>query len=298
MNAPAPTPDEKRLVLIQDIMLRQLAPEALDPIRAQGDLDVSVFTMEDRRSTGALDAAEASLTAAGDAAPTPIVFCSLQVSALLRSGRYPRLARGVFHNPDTMRFHRYSAQVPDWLLVNHHHILTTLARLEAGCALAADAFGADRLFIRPDSGAKPFTGFDAALEDIAGEARFLRGRGVDASELCVVAPARTLSAIEHRFWVIEGEIATHAAYGWDPRDRNQPLSEEDLAAADRTPPPAMRTAVLAIAERLLCLEPLIVLDMTMLDGEPRLVEANALSTSGFYDAVDLGSLIRGVKRLL
>jgi len=115
--------------------------------------------------------------------------------------------------------------LPFWKLKSNYYLEDILFK-----------FGADELFIKPNSGFKSFTGFTAKEKNIAKELSYLT---VDDNEMCLVAPKYHLIDDEFRFWIIDKKIVTYSQYSWEndnhvevPREvyefANRIVSESDL----------------------------------------------------------------------
>lgn len=140
------------------------------------------------------------------------------------------------------------------------------------------------LFVRPDSGLKPFAGFvvdcnkpgvknwQGVADEIAREVRHLA-----PETLICIATGRKLKPVEWRFWIVDRKVVASAPYSWDSG-----------ALLWRHPPyDALRCAE-AMAQNPWQPDIAYVADVVQLDGgdEPfYLNEINAASTSGLYNVL-------------
>lgn len=233
---------------------------------------------------------EAELAASG---AFPVVFCSLQFARRIRR-QHPRLTRGLFLNEGLLAWSSYAALIDPDTLLNGRGVILPWAHVPARASELGSLFG-DQLFLRPNSPMKPFTGFSVSLDALAFEhAAHSQTDRIDPGELVVVCPAKSLASIEFRFWLIDGRISsgapTGAAYGWDTE------SEGFDAAAEA--PHAMVAAARRLAATLEPHENLLVADFVMEGDAPRLVELNPLSTSGFYEALQVGPMLADLGAIL
>ena len=150
-----------------------------------------------------------------------------------------------------------------------------------------------RVFVRPDSGLKPFTGMvvnclSENIRDWAGVtkglARQIGNNQPYPEQMVCVSPARDLAEVEWRFWIVDRVVVASSPYSWE---------EEQLG---HIPPPA---SAVAIAE-MMAKNPwqpdiAYVADVVQLaDGTFVLNELNAASTSGVYD-VDPARLVPALR---
>jgi len=210
----------------------------------------------------------------------PILFCSLHVAGWTR--RFTkRLAAGVDLPDAFLRHGNYTPLIPrDWRL-NREGIYLPWGMIPERAEMLMDLYG-DHLFIRPDSSLKPFPGFDIAKGRLVEEHRLRNATDhVDPGEMCFIAPALEIEALEYRAWVIEGQVVSIAPYSW---------TDAHLGVSDIPEVVAERAA--ALARHIELHRDCYTADFTVHEGEPRLVELNALSTSGWYPRADILSVFR------
>lgn len=219
----------------------------------------------------------------------PLIFCSLQNARKIRR-ELPKLARGLFYPEKFLHFTRYSQFIPKNLLLNSDYLVLPYGEITNWLPRLIDIFG-ETLFIRPDSPNKPFTGFSkTGADELSFELNALAiTECIDYSELCIIAPAKPIPEIEWRFWLIEEQIVTWAPYTWNFRNRviitqNQPSSKMLNVATD-------------LAVRLVEHDNALVADFIETDEGPKLVELNAVSTSGWYKGMNYCALIEEMSGL-
>lgn len=215
----------------------------------------------------------------------PILFCSLHVAGWTR--RFTkRLAAGVDLPDGFLRHGNYTPLLPrDWRL-NRKGIYLPWGMIPEGAEMLHDLYGA-HLFIRPDSSLKPFPGFDVADGRLLEEHRLRSATDhVEAGEMCFIAPALKLDALEYRAWVIEGRVVSIAPYSWS-----------DAHLGVETIPEAIAARATEITRHLEIHRDCYTADLVMHEGEARLVELNALSTSGWYPRADILSVFRAAEAI-
>jgi hypothetical protein len=140
------------------------------------------------------------------------------------------------------------------------------------------------IFLKPFSNAKVFTGLSITEEEFDHEVNCLRQiQRPDEHLLCVVAPVKEIVG-EYRFVVVDRKVITASQYRWDGKldvridipDVCRAMAEEVASLPDWQPDDAY------------------VVDVAHLpDGSARVIEMNALSTSGLY-ACDTRAVVAAV----
>lgn len=216
----------------------------------------------------------------------PVVFVSLQAAGHIRRN-CPTLARGLILPKSFLTHHRYHGLISPDLLLNPLGVYLPWAQI-AKVAPKLPFLAQSDIFIRPDSPLKPFTGcvlpghdLDKALSVEAAS------QGIAPEELCFVAPARPdMPRYEYRCWMIEGLPVTAASYSWRSGLPAGPVPREIIEAA------------IKIGESLLYHETAYTADFAIVDDGPKLVELNAISTSGWYGGLDIAALIQALDPIL
>lgn len=158
---------------------------------------------------------------------------------------------GAFCDVDAFQCSTWYPAATRWLL-NRRTVFTTVAE---ACADPAKVFaefgGAGRLFLRPDSPLKPFSGRVVSLEALT-PAALDHGFYYDDLSLPILAAPETKVGREWRFAVVEGAIVTGSEYdpdGRTPRRPAEPGAAWSFAAeiAGALPPPE-RVYVLDVCE--------------------------------------------------
>jgi hypothetical protein len=182
--------------------------------------------------------------------------------------------------------HAYSGFAPELggLMMNDGFSLVTVADLLA----AAPGFYSG-LFARPDNATKGFPGTvlgERSLEP--GEPTRLRAEAMSPSDLVVLAPTRRILG-EARFAIVANEVVAWSTYRWSGK----------LDVRSDVHPACMEVA-LEVAGREWQADGAYACDVALVEGatgvEARLLELNALSSSGLY-ACDTLAVVRAVADL-
>ncbi|MFG6082827.1 ATP-grasp domain-containing protein [Paracoccus litorisediminis] len=228
---------------------------------------------------------EAHLLSAGGGHPARVLcFVSLDVAKYIRH-HFPLLRRGVILQEEDLAFRSFAGWLGGVRLLNESYFILPLDELKKRKEQLRRIYG-QRIFLRPDSSMKQFAGQVIHLDDLEFELNSLiQVHHLTGDLLVVVDRAREIAEDEYRFWLVGGGIATMAGYN-HRQVQAKPCPEAIHQAAERYA--RWMEAVI---------EP-VVADFVMgNDGEPRLVELNAVSTSGFYAGMDANALIVAMNRL-
>lgn len=183
---------------------------------------------------------------------------------------------------------RWYPAAREWLL-HETWVATTVAELVArpaavlaGLGLAA-AGAPDRVFVRPASPLKPFSGRVLATDAIT-LAALDHGFYFEDDQLpIIVAPVREV-AREWRYVVVDGEVVAGSAYAADGR-----------TALPDAPAGAPWRFAAQVAAQLEPPEPIFVLDVCEADGALHLLELNPFSGADLY-ACDRPATVAAVSR--
>lgn len=219
----------------------------------------------------------------------PILFASIEITKYVRK-HLSNLASGIIMPVDgfdesILFWNRYSTVLPRSWLLNHDCIILPFGSLKHHVTKIERIYG-NRIFIKPLSAWKTFTGFDCIAHNINQETSSLRqAENVLDGELTIVTDYKPISETEYRFWCIDGKVISSSAYSWNgvPESQDIPLDISRLVedAAD----------FISIYENAL------VIDACYHSGVPKIIELNAISTSGWYEGVDINKLLSEITKL-
>jgi len=216
----------------------------------------------------------------------PLVFCSLQIATYV-ARCCPNLARGLILPRAFLDHHAYSSLLPRDIRLNPRGIYLPWGDIPDAEDLLRNLCP-DGIFIRPNSPMKPFTGFSVAWPEIGREhAAMTRAAHISASELCWICAVKDVAKTEYRIWIVDGQVATSASYGWDEESEQVGTAPDDILAA------AAR-----VAQCLEMVEQIYTADFVQTPQGARLVELNAMSTSGWYRHMDPTALLQALDPML
>jgi hypothetical protein len=196
-----------------------------------------------------------------------------------------RLAMKNFPSTPWLFFNKKTYEVSFWLpriennisVLNRNAIfvpkgnLKNIQQKQLNCISDKNA----KIFIKPNSGNKVFPGFsinndELFLENVEKQLKFSY---VEPEEMCVLSEHKDIENIEWRFWIAEREIIAYTPYSWD-------LDPELIE-----PPTNIIRMAQLMTQNDWQPDYVYVADFcTTLTGEVMLIEINAASTSGVYNA--------------
>lgn len=177
---------------------------------------------------------------------------------------------GAFCDVDAFRCSTWYSRARPWLLHREWTVLSVQELVDDAQAAFARLGSPDRLFVRPDSPLKPFSGRVLGKDGID-LAALDHGFYYDDTSLSVVlAPVRSVEK-EWRFVVSEQRVVAGSGY----------LAESRAALASTPDDAAWRFAA-EVAAGLAPPEAVYVLDVCASEGELRLLELNPFSGADLY----------------
>lgn len=191
-----------------------------------------------------------------------------------------------FYDKDTYYVSNYSKYLGEEFL-NDNYIILPLSKLVKGSEFIADLVGSfisHRVFIKPNSGFKSFTGDTVDYTKIGKFCRGLLQMGVSENELCIVSSAQDIESFEFRFWIIDNKIITNSIYSWSSLDNFDKIEPDE----------EMISYVEKIIKNINI--PSYTTDICICENEFKVVEINNIYTSGTYNC-DLEKLYIGLKDL-
>lgn len=203
-----------------------------------------------------------------------VLYGSIEfVEQRMKKGAY---SPGAYYSRDRFRCSFYMPRLPLAWLGNAEGFYVPFGEFTRRKAQFYRMFGVSRLFVRPDSGAKVFTGLAMSKRIANQEINSLRQlTSVTDDTLVMVAPAKTISA-EYRFYIVQGRVVTASRY----MVKGQPSSSaridpQCLDLAKKVAAHSWQIDLAYTCDIGLFLEPG--------GAKARIVEINAFSTSGLYD---------------
>ena len=214
----------------------------------------------------------------------PVVFHGSLGNAAVVNGR-TGWRPGAFCDVEAFRCSSWYPRAAPWLL-NRTWVSSTVAELSNRTDEVLAALGSpSRVFVRPDSPLKPFSGRVVAREAISPKALDHRFYYDDLDLPILVAPVREVGR-EWRFVIVEGRVVAGSAYDADTR-----------SALPDDPEGEARRHAQRIASELSPPEDVYVMDIGESGGELRLVELNPWSGADLY-ACDRAAVVEAVSELV
>lgn len=159
------------------------------------------------------------------------------------------------------------------LLLNDNHVFSNFSELVRRRDFFFSAFRTDELFIRPNSGLKSFTGLTLNRENFDEEINSLKQlSSIEPDTLIIVAPAQKIQA-EYRLFIINRQVVAGSSY---QKDGEVYLSQQV--------PDSVKEVGLEMANNAWQPDLAYVCDVAETPDGPKIVEFNAISTSGLYQA--------------
>ena len=184
---------------------------------------------------------------------------------------------------DNYQCSNYYLEIPEEKLLNSDFLLLPWWKLKRSRYEVFEYLNAERLFIRPNSGEKLFTGttighkwFKKELEIIEG----LPSSNFDQQDLVLVSSAKEVWN-ECRFLMQKNKIVSWAPYSYDSSMNNQDDINlyEELVTSNRYYPDSFYT-----------------IDVCMTPGGPQIIELNSFVSAGLYE-MDYSKVVKAVEDL-
>ena len=222
-----------------------------------------------------------------------VIFCSLQkANAISADAGIPgesHLAHGLFYPKRFLDFTVYTSELPEKYFLNSDYIVLPWCKLEQNIDRLTNIFG-NNLFIRPNSSQKSFTGFSKnGKKELVEEIRALKQiYNIRKEELCVITSSKEMDDVEYRFWIVDGKVSTWAPYSW----KSYSLSKIPITTLE-----TVKGYATQFAEMIGVYQEAIVADICIYNDLPKIIELNAVSTSGWYEGMLKEKLIEDLKNL-
>lgn len=189
---------------------------------------------------------------------------------------------GAFCDVEKFECSAWYGRAAEWLLHDEYRMVTARELVEDAVTIGL-GLGGSRVFVRPDSPLKPFSGrvVDTGAVTLAA---LDHGFYYDDAELpVVVAPVREIER-EWRFVVVRDSVVAGSAYEADGRVASgEMVGEREFGFATE------------IARRIEPPEGVYVMDLCAVDGALALLELNPFSGASLYGC-DLSSVVEAVGR--
>ena len=208
-----------------------------------------------------------------------VMYGSHQFCRAVGARRFIPGALGLTDRTNTTAY--LSNLPPEWML-NSDGIHTTWKLFKHNPARFYEIFSSDRIFLRPNSGCKTFTGLSIPIEDALHEINCMdQLTSVMDETLVMVAGPKELTG-EFRFVVAEGKVLTGSEYRWDNK----------LDIRIDYPPECFDLAQ-KVAEHQWQADTAYTCDVALTPNGPKVVELNSFCCAGLY-ACDLEKVVEGI----
>jgi hypothetical protein len=193
---------------------------------------------------------------------------------------------GAYYQEKELESLSYMSKIDKFdLLANSNHVFTTFKDLVNRKEFFYDIFNTEKIFIRPNSGFKTFTGLPIHFEEFDSEINSLNQLTSVTDETLVLVSSCKRMGAEYRFFIVDRQIITGSQYkDKDGLHIRKEYSNEAFSIAQQMAKNKWQPD-LAYA----C-------DVGIVNGEPKIIELNAFSSSGFY-ACDIKQLLSAVNEI-
>jgi hypothetical protein len=226
--------------------------------------------------------------------PVPYKIIDMPVLAITTLQDANRLIRQDYPSTPWLFFNNKNYEVTYWLprigedipVLNRNAIFLPVGLLKNSIkALKSISNKNKMIFIKPNSGNKIFTGFSCEITENyqANIENYLKFSSIEPETLCCISEHVELEEIEWRFWIAERKIIAFSPYSWN---ENPPLY---------APPKDVFELAEKMTKNPWQPDYVYVVDFCITqNGKAMLLEINAASTSGVYEA-NLNDLLIGIR---
>lgn len=206
--------------------------------------------------------------------------------------RLPKNYTGRFMDEKRLQYHVYTSfmDIPLSDYLNYDARLATWRQLKEHKSYWFQEFNSSvsphyqDIFIRPDSGEKPFTGFVANVSSVEFDINHINHK-IDDDSLVWISSRKSFTD-EARFVICEDKVVDGSRYATDSgntlvEDKNFPKEYWDLANK--------------VAQSAWKPESVFTVDICMSSRGPRIVELNSFNCCGFY-ACDMEKIVKAVSQ--
>ena len=189
---------------------------------------------------------------------------------------------GAYGFTDDTKTSVYMNYYPKNMFFNGDCIFLPFGMIESNKTFLHDIFG-EKLFIRPDSGFKSFTGFEVTIDKLSYELSALRQiKHIGVHEICLISSAKPIKA-EYRFVICENQVITGSQYRWDNKlDVRIDVHHECWSFAEK------------VVKNDWQLDNVYTMDIFLSDNDgPKIGEFNAFACSGLYNC-DTDKIVEAV----
>lgn len=193
---------------------------------------------------------------------------------------------GAYFQDKSLESLCYMSKIDDFeLLANSNHVFTTFKDLINRKDFFYEIFNTNKIFIRPNSGFKTFTGLPIHYEEFNFEINSLKQLTSVTDETLILVSSCKKMGNEYRFFIVDREVITGSQY----KDKHglhirKEFSHEALSIAEK------------VAKNIWQPDLAYACDIGIVNNEPKIIELNAFSCSGFYGC-DMKKLLSSVNEI-
>lgn len=190
---------------------------------------------------------------------------------------------GAYYQEKSLQALSYMNYIDDYtLLANEDYVFTTFKDFVRRKQFFYDVFNTNKVFIRPNSGFKTFTGVPVHIDDFDYEINTLKALTSVVDDTIILVSSCKKIKEEYRFFICNREVITGSQYKKD----------EELFIAKGFSDEAFQVAN-KMAKNIWQPDLAYACDVGIVNGKPKIIELNAFSCSGFY-ACDIEKLVEAV----
>lgn len=191
---------------------------------------------------------------------------------------------GAYYSDTRYRCSHYLPDLPIDNLLNPRPVFVPAGLLTRSVDHYFDLIGADQIFMRPDSGAKVFSGLVVRRKGFEQEIGALEQlTGITPQTMVMLSPVRSIES-EYRFVIVRGEVVAGSRY----------MMNGEISLSGEIDDRCLRLAS-EIARLPRQVDLAYTCDICISQDQARIVELNAFSTSGLY-ACDRNAAFQAVAK--
>ncbi len=178
----------------------------------------------------------------------------------------------AYYSDERFYLSRYAHKLPSSWMLNAGGLFLPCASVLDQLPAIERWLGGQAFFMRPDSGAKVFTGQRIEYADARRQIEALASvSSLTADTIVYLAPEQPVEA-EYRIFIVNRKVIGGSFYSFDEAASGETIPHEAFALAE------------AVAAHPWQIDIAYSCDIAVTNGRTKVVELNAGSTSGFYDS--------------
>lgn len=173
----------------------------------------------------------------------------------------------------------WNSVIPDNMKLNNTYFYSTIQDcIESEGSVLPNEW--KQVFVKPVSPWKPFAGFDCSKENLKFELEArISLENVDLSETIIIDSFKAFPSTEWRMYFLEDKLVSFSSYSWENEQLPTNLPEEVKSVGER--------ASMLLSKY----GDNYVIDAVLHNGKAKILEINAISTSGWYEHLDTKKLL-------